>query len=382
MITNIDENFGRLKAALDRLGIADDTILVFMTDNGSEDGIDIDEEEFPMEGEGSFNAGMRGKKCSPYEGGHRVPLVIRHPSGGIDGGREVDTLASYVDFMPTLVDLCGVEVPAGRKFHGRSLVPLLNGKDGPEWLGRTIVADTQRIARPMKWRKSCVMKERWRLVNGTELYDIAEDPGQRTDVAAGYPDIVRSLRRSYDEWWVLVSEQFARDVPIALGADEEPVKLTTHDIRNEACEAAWNQGHVRAGRAVSGYWEVDVRKAGRYAVELRRWPEEAGHAVGAGIDGDDVEWRRDCIAEGAYHLYTGGVALDIRWAQLTVGGRTYQREVDPRSTGAVFSVVLAAGVDHLYAAFHDLRERTMAPYYVYVRPTDHPCGGGKPDAPR
>ncbi len=367
MIENIDENFGRLEAKLEELGIADDTILVFMTDNGTASGIELDPDGFPLEGRGSYNAGMRGKKGHPYEGGHRVPFLIRYPNGGISGGVDCDTLTSYVDFMPTMLDLCGVAVPQNRTFHGRSLVPLVRGDAGSDWDERVMVSDTQRIARPMKWRLSSVMRDKWRLVNGSELYDLRTDPGQLRDIAQEHRSTVESLREAYDRWWDIVSEQFLRDVPIAIGQDDELVKITTHDIRNEACFTAFNHAQVRQGRIVSGHWEIEVKEGGSYRLELRRWPSEAGHRIAAGIDGDDVEWRRDCIQPENYPHYTGGVAMDIQWAQVTIGGQTYHREIDPAADRVVFELTLKPGQDHLVAAFHDGREMTIAPYYVYIR---------------
>lgn len=368
MITNLDENFGLLLRRLEELGLADDTIVVFMTDNGTATGVELDEHGFPHEAPGSFNAGMRGKKGSPYEGGHRVPFFLRYPGGGARGGRDVAQLTSYVDFMPTILDLCGVTPPAERSFHGRSLTPLLQGEDDGAWSERVMVADTQRLARPVKWRLSAVMRGPWRLVHGTELYHLERDPGQRRDVAGGHPALVAELRRGYEEWWELVSEQFDRDVPMVIGGSAEPVRLTTHDLRNEACNGAWNQRQVRAGHVSAGYWAIDVLRAGRYRVELRRWPEDAGYALDAGIDGDDVEWRRDAIQERDAPHYTGGVALPIGWAVLTVGGRDHHLETPAGAVAAVFEVTLQAGPDRLSASFHDRLERTIASYYVTVAP--------------
>jgi len=368
MVTNIDENFGKLRAKLDELGLTDNTILVFMTDNGTAGGIDLGPGGFADEGPGNFNAGMRGKKGSPYEGGHRVPWLIRYPAGEITGGRDVTELTSYVDFMPTLLDLAGVAVPEGRSFHGRSVVSLLAGEADESWRQRVIVSDTQRIARPAKWRMSCAMKGKWRLIGGTELYDMQADFGQRTDVSARHGDVVADIRAGYERWWETVSEQFDRDIPFVIGGSDETVRLTTHDIRNETCITAWHQVHVRRGTAVSGWWEIDVRKAGKYAFELRRWPEEAGGALAAGIEGDDVEWRRDVIGEKRAGNHSGGEAIAIRWAQITVGGVNYQMEVDPDSPTATFEVELTEGPDRLFAAFYDRKERTIAPYYIYIRP--------------
>ena len=368
MIENIDENFGLLEAKLDALGIADDTILVFMTDNGTASGIDLDADGFPLEGPGSFNAGMRGKKGHPYEGGHHVPFLIRYPNGGISSGADCSTLTSYVDLMPTMLDLCGVIVPENRSFHGRSLVPLMRGESGSDWDERVVVSDTQRIARPMKWRLSSIMRDKWRLVNGTELYDLRSDPGQRHDIAGEQPSVVDSLRSAYEEWWEITSEQLDRDVPFAVGGGEETVKITTHDIRNEACDAVYNHAQVRTGHIVNGYWEIDVKVAGDYEIELRRWPTEAGHAITAGIDGDDVEWRRDCILPINYEHYTGGVAMDIRWARVTIGGTSHHREIEPAADSVIFDLALEAGPDHLVVAFHDRgMHNTIAPYYVYIR---------------
>jgi arylsulfatase A-like enzyme len=368
MITNIDENVAALRRTLRQLGIEEETIFVFMTDNGTATGVDLDGDGFPVERPGSYNAGMRGKKGSEYDGGHRVPFFIRYPGGGIDGGWDIDALTSYTDFMPTILDLCDVAVPPERSFHGLSLRPALEGRSQPELQERITVADTQRIAHPVKWRKSSVMKSSWRLVNGTELFDIAADPSERRDVSADHPGVVAELRRGYDAWWGLVSSQFLRDTPIALGQDQEPVKLTTHDLRNDTCSVAWNQGQVRAGMVCAGYWAVDVRNAGRYRIELRRWPEETGRALAAGIEGDDVEWRRDCIQEKHAAMYSGGEAVPIRWARLAVGGRAYHVEVKATDEACTFEVDLLEGPDELSAAFFDRRERTMAPYYVYVCP--------------
>lgn len=366
MITNIDENFGVLTRRLEELGLAEDTIVVFMTDNGTATGVDLDADEHPREGPGSFNAGMRGRKGSPYEGGHRVPFLLRYPSRGAAGGRDVDTLTSYVDFMPTILDLCGLEIPGSRSFHGRSLLPLICGDTHDDWEERIVVSDAQRISRPIKWRKSSVMRGRWRLVNGCELYDLERDPGQHTNVVSDNPSLEAELRDGYERWWGLVSEQFDHDAAIVVGSDEEPVRLTTHDLRNEACDTVWNQGQVRAGLAVSGFWAIDVRRAGHYRVELRRWPEEAGYALEAGIDGDDIEWRKDAVSQSDAPHYTGGVALSIGWAQLTIGGRRHYAETSRGDPAVVFEVDVQAGSDELYASFHGDDEVSVSPYYITI----------------
>ncbi len=231
---------------------------------------------------------MRGMKGSPYDGGHRVPLFLRWPAGGLEGGRDVTTLTANVDVMPTLLDLCGVEAEPPAPFHGQSVHPLLEGREDA-WPERVLVTDSQRLAQPIKWRQSTVMTDRWRLVDGRELYDIDSDPGQRLDVAEDHPEEVVRLRAEYDRWWEIVSEQADRDIPMALGSDRvREAILTGHDWRNDPVDCPWNQGAIRRGETSNGYWEVEVARPGDYTFELRRWPREAARAIASGIEGDDI----------------------------------------------------------------------------------------------
>src|SRR5262249_13095193 len=156
---------------------ADNTILVFLTDNGTAAG------SGPR---GGYNAGMRGTKGSAYEGGHRVPSFVRWP-GKLPAGRDVARLTAHLDLPPTLLGLCGVTRPAGLALDGASLRPLLAGKGAfPE---RTLFVHSQRVDRPRKWKTCAVMTERWRLINGKELYDLRADPGQEQDVAGDHPRV-------------------------------------------------------------------------------------------------------------------------------------------------------------------------------------------------
>ncbi|MBT3288991.1 MAG: arylsulfatase [Victivallales bacterium] len=363
MITNIDENFGQLREKLRELGIEDNTILIFMSDNGQ---TGVGDPSAKM-----YNAGMRGFKSSPYDGGHRVPFLIRWPDGGISTARYIEQLTSYVDFMPTILDLCGVAVPAERSFHGESLRPLLEGKVDGHWTERVITTDTQRVAHPLKWRWSCVMKDTWRLVNRAELYNIADDPGQKSDVAAQNPAMVGELQAAYENWWDLCATQIDDDIPISIGADEqETAVLKTHDIRNEQDHlGVWDQSQVRRGDRAHGWWEIMVETAGEYEFDLRRWPREAGHRVRSGIEGDDVEYRKDWIQPGAEGTYSGGVALNIDTAGLDVSGLpTKWIPVDPEDQGAIIRIHLPAGPRHVRAQFSAAGPGFYSSaYYVYVR---------------
>lgn len=121
MITNIDDNVGALRERLEALGIADNTVLIYMTDNGTAAGMAMDNNHFITDG---YNAGMRGRKGSPYNGGHRVPFFIHWKDGKLNEGSDIGEIASFTDIMPTLLDLCSID-PPHQAFDGQSLKPLL-----------------------------------------------------------------------------------------------------------------------------------------------------------------------------------------------------------------------------------------------------------------
>lgn len=360
MITNIDENFGRLRQKLKEWKLEDNTILIFSTDNGTSCGASFDAKEFVKEG---YNAGLRGMKNSEYDGGHRVPFFVRWPAAQLVGGRDVEQLTANIDFMPTMLDLCGIEPDEHMTFHGKSIKPLLEGTR--DWEERILVTDSQRLAYPVKWRKSAVMTERWRLVNGRELYDIQQDREQRTDVHHQYPEVVDRLRQAYEKWWEIVSTQYDREVPIVLS--EEEVVFTTHDLRNEECETAWNQMQIRQGKCVFGYYEVEVRTSGQYIISLSRWPFTENIPITEGIS-EDISFHRAAIQEKNWGFYTGSVPLPAAKACLTLQGKTYETVVQEGETHVDFAVKLEEGMDRLEAWFADENGNAMtAAYYVKVK---------------
>ena len=279
MIANIDDAVGRLRAHLKANGLADDTIFIFTTDNGTSSGARV------------FNDGMRGQKGSEYDGGHRVPFFIHYPKGGLTGGRDVDMITSYVDVVPTLIDYCGAASPSGVKFDGVNIRGLLEGK-ARNWPDRILVTDSQRVRDPIKWRKSAVMTDRWRLINGKELYDIQADHGQKKNIAQQHPQVVARLTKFYDAWWEELVPSFGQPTAIYLGHPKaNPATLTCHDWIADG-STPWNQRHIRNAEKRpnnTGFWAVDVKAAGEYTVELRRWPKEADAPItGSLAPGEDV----------------------------------------------------------------------------------------------
>lgn len=351
MIANIDDNLDRLDRFLNSTGLAENTILVFTTDNGTAAGARV------------FNAGMRGAKGSPYDGGHRVPFFIRWPKGGLSGGRDIPELAAHIDVLPTLADLCGLARPAGAELHGRSLAPLLRNAKA-SFPDRALVVDSQRLDHLVKWRQAAVMTGQWRLVSPgpggdpdrLELYDVREDPGQTADIAARHPDVVATLSREYDNWWRSVSRRAGEYVRIVLGnRAENPVRLTAHDWHGGGSLEVWNQSGIRKAPAVNGQWAVYVERAGDYRFELRRWPWELDLPINAPYR--DAAFNRETEP---------GKAIGAVRARLRIAGIDRSTAVRAAGRAAVFTLRLPAGAAQLETWFYGADGTERGAYYVSV----------------
>lgn len=267
MIANIDENLGRFRARLEELGLAENTLLIFMTDNGTAAGWIDEKAAFPY-----FNAGMRGWKSSAWDGGHRVPCFWYWPAGGLKGGRDVSQLAAHLDVLPTLVHLLGLKKPDGPPTDGISLSAPLRGVVEEVMPDRSLFVHVQRAFQPPKWKDSAVLSQRWRLLDGGKLHDISKDPGQQADIAAEHPDIVQRLRGDYENWWSSLDSAMKHTVRYVLGAEENPMTLSSHDWLMPGVEAAaWHQNQIKRGDLINGPWAVDVKQSGTYEISLYRW---------------------------------------------------------------------------------------------------------------
>ncbi len=352
MITNIDENMGRLLQFLEDYDLADDTILIFMTDNGSSGG-------WTSDGRG-YNAGMRGKKGSYYDGGHRVPFFIRWPGGDIQGGRDIDAMVLHIDLLPTLIDLCGLECPEVLDFDGTSVAGLLD--DSLQNLPDRVhfVQYRQDTVPPKKW-ENAVMTRRWRLIHGRELYDIKADPGQQHDVAAQYPEVVERLRAAHEAWWAEIAPQLEDYCPISLGNDaENPTRLDAFDVLGDV---AWNQGHILLAKRSTGRWAVDVEQPGDYRVSFRRWPEELDLPL-------DAEVAREEAARIPYVDTPASVRIQPTHARLEIFDHVETMPVKPGAKEVTFRLqITQTGMTHLEAWFVNAETddpHEQGAYYVYV----------------
>jgi arylsulfatase A-like enzyme len=360
MLTNIDENMARLRKRLKRLGLEENTILIFTTDNGTAGGMlrarrgkrkrKTNREAKPPAGKLTelqrqirfgFNAGMRGIKGSEYDGGHRVPFFIRWPKGRIGGGRDVNSISAHIDVFPTLADFCGLKVPKRLHIDGLSLANPLRGIVEETWPKRTLFVHSQRVEFPQKWRKAAVMTDRWRfVVNGKrrELFDMKADPGQKTDVKDKHPDVAKTLSAAYEKWYASIGTRFKDYVRITIGSPHDnPGRLTCHDWHTNDRPVPWHQGHIRNDLQANGYWAIHVDRKGTYEFTLRTRPARLKAQIPRGT------------------------------ARIKVGSIERSKKIADGDTAVTFRMELQPGDARLQTWFENQSGRSRGAYFVHAR---------------
>lgn len=332
MITNFDENLGRLLAKLESLGLADNTIVVFLTDNGSPGG--------------ATGTPLRGRKGSAYDGGHRVPCFIRWPAR-LKGGFDVEHLTCHIDLLPTLLELCDLRKPRGLRLDGKSLLPLLVKVE--EWYPRTMFVQSHCIDRPLPWRNSAVMAERYnvvvredeyevkkeyRLVGGHELYEVLEDPGQVMNIAAVNVPLVDKLRFEYEQWYKDASKRFGEYCEIVLGSEHEnPSQLTCFDWHDESALQVGYQAQIVKRPVANGFWAVEFERTGRYRFTLRERPAAVNYPLRAGIARLKIG---ELLLTKSYPAGLSGVVFETNVKRGKTRLQTYLAETGGDIRGAYF----------------------------------------------
>ena len=324
MITNIDQNVGRLFDKLGQLGITENTIVIFLVDNGPN----------TMR----FVGNKRGKKTEVHEGGIRSPLWVHWPAQ-LEASTSHDELAAHIDLMPTLLEACGLQPPQNVRLDGRSLLPLLRGEQG-DWPRRNIVIQSHRGDRPVRYHHFMIRDRRWKLLHASgfhresfegqprfELYDLLHDPGERMNLIDEEPQVFTRLKREYDRWFDDVGNTRPGnyDAPrIYIGTPHEnPTVLTRQDWRG----GSWARDSI-------GHWELHIARDGEYDVRLE-------------FDTKPIEGS----------------------AELSIGDATKRMNLAGDATSCVFmNVELVAGDAQLRAVLkHDLKARGV--YQVVVKRT-------------
>lgn len=360
MITNIDDNFRKLQLALKRMNIEDNTILIFMTDNGTAMRVENMDDKWY-----GYNSKMRGSKGSVYEGGHRVPFFISYPKGGIGGGRDVGELTASIDVLPLLMSICKLKRP-NRDFDGIDILPVIEGK--AKTLNRKyIVTDYQRIQEPKKGRRNVVMADKWRLVNGKELFNIEDDSNQSVDLAGQYPEKVEVMRNYYEEWWTHVSTKFSEFPTINVGSKHQnPVSISCADAHTN--KIPWNQYHIKKGKINSfgGYYSINFEKAGYYEISISRWPFESSLDVSNKM----LSGSKPSFYIGNIPIYLKGISGDKGPSFVSGGVKVddwvQTKNVKQGETAVNFEGYFQEGIKSLNAWFTNSEEEDWGAYYVKI----------------
>jgi arylsulfatase A-like enzyme len=338
MISAVDEQMGTFIDFLKNSHAWDNTIFLFFTDNGST----LWEQE--------YNAGMKGKKGSLYEGGHRVPLFFSWPQKGFSGPSEISELTECQDIFPTLMTLCKLKFPDSIPFEGLDITELIEDRNTNEIKNRVEIVQYQ----DTKYQ-ACIMFKEWRLVNGDELYNLETDPLQEHNIINENRHIADSLLRIYDSWW-MNGKSTSIPQPYYISGKEE-VKLTAYDWYEG--ERIYNWPHLRNGDKSNGKYLLFVTNPGKYYVTLRRWPVESG----AGICESVPAFR-------PFDDYLGSLPasenLPVVKGKVQLGNQIIEKEVKPDDKEISFSVILPEGENHLQTWFIENDGTQSGAYYVYI----------------
>lgn len=255
METNIDDNIGKVLGALKEWNLEENTWVIFMTDNGPQ--------------QNRYKAGMNGRKGSVYQGGVRVPCLMRYPAE-FDHGQNIESNTAHLDILPTIIDLCGIAMPDNRTIDGHSLLPELYGTMSQDNKRSLFFYWNRRY--PEKYSNMALHYGKYKLVAHTaydsaidkfELYNINADPGERSNLVNNHPEMAQTLKAKMDSIYdELINSPNIKDPPgIIIGnPNENPVILNRNDASGE--RGIWNQEDV------FGYWNVEI-EAGIYDIRFR-----------------------------------------------------------------------------------------------------------------
>ncbi|MGJ8561363.1 MAG: arylsulfatase [Litorimonas sp.] len=332
MITSIDDQVGRLRAEIRDAGLEDNTIFIFATDNGSSvsdrrivgktHGVFrariAEEEQFAG---WVYNNGLRGYKNNVYEGGHRVPFLIRYPNGNFGNPKDINTLLTHYDLYPTLLDFASIDISAVKQkqdLDGLSFKPLLKASEPADkttidaFEDRIIMVTTQRVEEPSLERPIVLMTQKWRYVvikNQEELFDIENDLGQDNNVGPDHPDVLAYFRDALPKVWADNSERFSTRQRIIIGNDQEnPARLSGMDWSAiGGTDVPGNPGFAPGGKIKGGWfdnpekykplpWSLTADQTARYEITGYVWDKPSGKAVGRAFMFVDVDGRTHKVA--------------------------------------------------------------------------------------
>ncbi|MEN8879970.1 MAG: arylsulfatase [Polaribacter sp.] len=253
MIAKVDERVGKLMNKLEKLGIAENTIIIFTSDNGPQTGSGGNQGR-PKVYEHRYNAGLRGHKNQMYDGGIKVPMFVRW-KGKFKAGKQVNRMVTNIDILPTILDVCDVKINQTRKPDGISFLPLIqsNTKNWPN--DRKFIYHFSRGEnfKQNRDKNYCVRTERYKMINGKELYDLYIDPSEKKNIANKNKTLLKEMNKEYKSWFDDVTSWYDNIERAANGIGYPEQKVTTLYY----FEKRPNLG-----------WPVEVVKTKRYCVSV------------------------------------------------------------------------------------------------------------------
>ena len=330
MISNVDRNIGRLLEKLDQWGIAENTIVIFMTDNGP-NGM-------------RYKAGMKGMKSHVHEGGIRSPFYMRWPAK-LKPGASSERFAAHIDILPTLLDACDVDVPAELEVDGKSFLPLLNGeKCDSEWEDRLVVIQSHRGNTPSRYNHFAAITQDWKLVHPTgfgresfegtpnfELFHVKSDPLEMNNVADQFPEKVAELKLAYDAWFDDVGSTRPDNYAppkIVIGSDQAPTTTLTRQDWRHLAGGNW-------GAKSLGYWITDWVQTGKYQCRVHLNPGSKSFKGSLKMTINGRTWIKNVDVSQSY------VDFDIWMSDVDLGASDTKIELnDGDQTFGAYQVIL------------------------------------------
>ncbi|MEO9479382.1 MAG: arylsulfatase [Maribacter dokdonensis] len=353
LISNVDDNIGKLFKYLETSGKLENTILIFTTDNGTAAG--IGKKNGLTTG---YNANLRGTKSSPYEGGHRVPFLIHWPKGNITSKnqKKSNDLVAHVDILPTFATLCKLEYTPKNYLDGTDVSQVFQSNTKLE--DRMLVVDTQRLQWPKKDRNSCVMQGEWRLVNGDELYNIETDISQTENLSDKFPERVKNMQVFYDEWWKSTeADMHYASIPLNT-PNNENVLLTVHDLHSED-PIPWNQDLIRKGeQQPKGYYLIEITEPGNYQFDLYRYPPESNFAIN-----DTV---KEIASKPNWNGLAKGIGIKVVGGQIKLNDFVFKQDGNASESHVSVTGSLENGTYRLAASFITPDTSEFPAYYVNI----------------
>lgn len=320
MITNIDENVGRLLEQLDALEISDNTIVIYLNDNGPN----------TMR----YVGNMRGVKSHVDDGGIRSPLLFRWPAK-VKANATSNQLCAHIDVTPTILDACRIDVPAGHHLDGRSFLPLLT-QPAAEWPKRQVVFQTHRGNVPQEFNHFALHEDPWKLVHPSgfgnekitgppklELYNLKNDPKQQVDLAKQKPDVLARLTADYQSWFKDVSSSRPDNYApprIVIGTSHEPETVLTRQDWRHASGRPW-------GGSSNGFWLLKAEEAADYEFEIILRPDQLD-ATSAVMNAGEVS-TTVMIQPGQQRGHVGRISLPAGMIQLSVDVKNDDGTIGP-----------------------------------------------------